>query len=1477
MGDRRTVSYDTQTADFHFMGYSTPVPSKRIVSDGEIYGDVRRSAQIRSGRAVAASSAVHELESPGDGAMVLPESANGMGSHEKDGINASIGDHDEGQFQPSKFPYYKQRLDSNSSMKTPFDNPMSTSYSPPKSATSFNSNPLGLIIGGYAYSNSSLEVPPGDDNDLEITRNGGDSIGEIPSIKHKYQPSIIPQPHTRHSSESSTISTSSTATVSKDRRFVRYAMGLSNNNNYSKRKWQMQHVIRWLDSNGFNSSWKDTFRRNEISGNRFLELANYEPNSMIWQQFGKLLHLDNDLNTVSRFIGLLKAECEADSVEEDETLLPDSPSNLRYESTPTQLIPAPKADNRKSTPIFLKHSSSNSITSSSSSSPNNSQIPLKQRPYSYVEPGSGKNRERDITYKLFRKQHSKTSSDGKSSVEGEPRSFSINKENTKRASLLYEEALRSAGEPLQKTHTWQGYGQDGQSKKSKFINALKKYGGDRAAGFVKQAQGFGANSTPQVPTVTSFGKDMSSRSIYKETPPYQSVRSGANQEEVAPPSRKNLTETAQSTSVKSAVSRISQTFFSQPSPQEPSAPIDSSEDLSDFLPLRKSTHKSILVTSDNENFKVVNFELTGAITSETIKEKVNKALDVLAIGKITYHLTQIDSEEGPPLTEDLLVHFIEKGNFMLLVKQDVGDESIANTYSTTSSDTRSFEIHGNHDEKVYPATPQYLLGTSSDRQVDYWNFKDEQQRLSKINEAQKSEAATRNDGHAPHIPLKLSFPIQKREKSSGTTPALKISIDNSTSSKLVPLSSALESKLPASFRVLRREGHEIDFDKRRLSPYDSKAPKLIRNIYSSSVSDTLKSPVLATTVSTLKDNINSSVEVEKQNSIVARRAAPPPPLLNKSSFNGHNHLGIRQGSLKLLPGMSDTSMSSNSTMLSEWSFSLPRKAASKRVNSSKLLRKPPASIDVFKENEISFDDVPLLEISQTNSEEEFFVKPMESDEFFMKSFQANQKSDGTKKGVMLKDESFQFDESWKQVDNVPMDVRPPVEEVYRNLEKYFPNTNLDKPIIEADPVSPLVKDPMKERMTISRTFSNANLSPDIPTNNSDDVYYDEPGSGNSLAIKRMKTIRVVANEAHRKRLERKRLSKRGYRNVENDSKGGNALARSNTKMWGQKVFEVTSTEIEKGFVSKIKNNNGEFEEFAWIKGELIGRGSFGSVYLALNVTTGEMLAVKQVVLSKIATNLDGINALHKEVETMKDLDHENIVQYLGFERQGRIYSLFLEYVGGGSIASCMKFYGGFEEPLIRFICRQVLRGLEYLHSNGILHRDLKADNLLLEIDGTCKISDFGISKRSKDIYTNNADMSMQGSVFWMAPEVIDSIVEDKKKGYSAKVDVWSLGCVVLEMFAGHRPWSNEAVVSAIYKIGKTKLAPPIPRDIDHLISTHAKSFINQCFTIDAEKRPTAHQLLQHPFIEEDPEFKFERTRLAQNIRYNARRSSLGRE
>ena len=141
------------------------------------------------------------------------------------------------------------------------------------------------------------------------------------------------------------------------------------------------------------------------------------------------------------------------------------------------------------------------------------------------------------------------------------------------------------------------------------------------------------------------------------------------------------------------------------------------------------------------------------------------------------------------------------------------------------------------------------------------------------------------------------------------------------------------------------------------------------------------------------------------------------------------------------------------------------------------------------------------------------------------------------------------------------------------------------------------------------------------------------------------------------------------------------------------------------------------------------------------------------------------------------------------------------------------------------LTRQTLDGLAYLHDEGILHRDLKADNILLDLTGAAKISDFGISKKTDNIYGNDAQYTMQGSVFWMAPEVVRS----KGLGYSAKVDVWSLGCVVLEMFAGRRPWGKEEAVGAMYKLGKLNEAPPIPDDVSQNITPKALSFMWDCF------------------------------------------------
>jgi serine/threonine protein kinase len=278
----------------------------------------------------------------------------------------------------------------------------------------------------------------------------------------------------------------------------------------------------------------------------------------------------------------------------------------------------------------------------------------------------------------------------------------------------------------------------------------------------------------------------------------------------------------------------------------------------------------------------------------------------------------------------------------------------------------------------------------------------------------------------------------------------------------------------------------------------------------------------------------------------------------------------------------------------------------------------------------------------------------------------------------------------------------------------------------------------------------------------------------------------------------------------------------------------------------------------WLKGELIGKGSFGSVYHGLNLDTGEFMAVKQVVFvqprkmendSVAAKRRKLVEALQNEISLLKELDHENIVKYLGCEVSDDFINVFLEYVPGGSISSMLYKIGSFDEPLVRSAVYQILLGLDYLHRRGIMHRDIKGANILIDNEGTAKISDFGISKRNEYqmAYRFNSRMSLQGSVYWMAPEVI------KSKGYSAKVDIWSLGCLVLEMFTGHHPWRQYDEVAALYRLGQsTNPTPPIPPDL----SPEAQDFLDKCFTIDPEMRPTAEDLLKHPFCHLDDNFNF---------------------
>ena len=147
----------------------------------------------------------------------------------------------------------------------------------------------------------------------------------------------------------------------------------------------------------------------------------------------------------------------------------------------------------------------------------------------------------------------------------------------------------------------------------------------------------------------------------------------------------------------------------------------------------------------------------------------------------------------------------------------------------------------------------------------------------------------------------------------------------------------------------------------------------------------------------------------------------------------------------------------------------------------------------------------------------------------------------------------------------------------------------------------------------------------------------------------------------------------------------------------------------------------------WQRGEVIGQGAFGTVYLGLNLGSGELMAVKQ--LGSTTVGSKELVALENEIKMLKNFEHPNIVRYLGTERKDDTLSIFLEYIPGGSIRNMLDRFGSLDESVTRLYTRQLLLGLEYLHRNGIAHRDIKGANVLVSNDGTVKLADFGASKK----------------------------------------------------------------------------------------------------------------------------------------------------
>lgn len=263
--------------------------------------------------------------------------------------------------------------------------------------------------------------------------------------------------------------------------------------------------------------------------------------------------------------------------------------------------------------------------------------------------------------------------------------------------------------------------------------------------------------------------------------------------------------------------------------------------------------------------------------------------------------------------------------------------------------------------------------------------------------------------------------------------------------------------------------------------------------------------------------------------------------------------------------------------------------------------------------------------------------------------------------------------------------------------------------------------------------------------------------------------------------------------------------------------------------------------FHWTKGSSIGTGSHGCVYKALNTLTGKIFAVKQsIVDDRKEEDRKYRERLEVELTICKDLRHPNIVETLGFENASNHLYIYLEYVPGGSMSSLLHEFGPLTGDLLTRSTTGVLQGLNYLHTRNppVVHRDIKGANILVDVNFTVKLSDFGCSKRSNE----TTSFTTIGSIPWMAPEVIQ-----QQDGYGRKADIWSLGCVLIEMATAEKPWGNgafENVMFALRHIAMSSELPPIPASLNEA----GRHFASSCLQRDADARPMAVDLLSHGFV-----------------------------
>lgn len=251
------------------------------------------------------------------------------------------------------------------------------------------------------------------------------------------------------------------------------------------------------------------------------------------------------------------------------------------------------------------------------------------------------------------------------------------------------------------------------------------------------------------------------------------------------------------------------------------------------------------------------------------------------------------------------------------------------------------------------------------------------------------------------------------------------------------------------------------------------------------------------------------------------------------------------------------------------------------------------------------------------------------------------------------------------------------------------------------------------------------------------------------------------------------------------------------------------------------------------KCECIGKGSFGEVYKGREIATGKEVALKLVDLEKADEEID---VIQREIKVMSQISNPYVVQYYSSLMKGSTLWIVMEYMAAGSLKELLDAVGPFPEEAIATVLKSLFKGLDYVHKGHKLHRDIKAANILLSSHGEVKLADFGVAGQMTG--TVRQRNTFVGSPFWMAPEVIQESL------YDEKADIWSAGITGMELANGLPPYATEHPFRALLLIPKNDP----PRLDGHQFSRSCKDFISLCLKKNPAERPSAEQLLTHPFL-----------------------------